>query len=80
MNNTNEFLRDYWTLAQRARDFELNPLPDDVNIRTFRNLTLMIITYLVYCLLLISFVPPMQDYSDTGVGCIDDCLEPLTKE
>lgn len=77
MNHTNEFLRDYWTLAQRAKDFELNPLPDDTFPRTIRHLALVALLYVIYFVVLVELVPPVADFTDTGVGCIEDCLEPM---
>ena len=75
MNNTNEFLQDYATLRQRAKDFELRPPVAETGTNTF----LWIMFGVLFTFILLLGLTPEEDFTDSGVGCIDDCLEPLTK-
>lgn len=72
MNNTNEFLQDYMTLKQRMDS--LTPHKPNIWRQSVMNLVLMILLYTVYCLFLISIHPVTNDGTDTGIGCIEDCL------
>ena len=35
------------------------------------------ILFLVWVVLMFSYTPQPMDYTDSGVGCLDDCLEPM---
>lgn len=40
---------------------------------------LVLLFWIWASLFIIAFTPADEDYTDTGVQCVDDCLEPLEK-
>lgn len=72
MNNTNEFLRDYMTVKQRAGALELHPVQTDTS---WLNLILIVLLYMILSVGIMQLFPPEEDFADTGVGCIDNCLD-----
>lgn len=72
--NTNEVLQDYMTAANRRKQFTPNSLYGYMDILTFLGWALVGI--LLTSILMIEYTDVGQeDFTDSGVGCIDDCLD-----
>lgn len=72
--HTNEFLQDYMTAANRVK--QATPKPDTwCSINPFHFLGWVLVGILLTAMLMIAYTPTQEDFTDSGVGCVDDCLD-----
>ena len=72
-SDTNQVLQDYMTAANRRKQFTPRELYGYIDVMMFLGWALVGI--LLTAILMIEYAPTQEDFTDSGVGCIEDCLD-----
>lgn len=72
-SDTNQVLQDYMTAANSRKQFSPRELYNYMDVLVF--LGWSFVGILLTAILMIEYTPTQEDFTDSGVGCIDDCLD-----